>query len=362
MKEQFKTHKFRPASLERIQQCNTILAEYANQGFSLTVRQLFYQLVARGLIPNTMRSYKRIVNLCVNAREAGLMDWHAIEDRARGILYPPHWENPAKAIKALHDQFRIDRWNDQDCHIEVMIEKDALAGVLEGICEDLDVRLIPNRGYSSASTMYRHAQRLMDHHDDGYEVHVFYLGDFDPSGLDMDRDIYERLRLYSNYASINFQRLALTMEQVEEHNPPPNPAKLSDSRAPAFVSQYGYESWELDALDPTTLRALVSEAVTELRDIDIHDKTMKREKGMKEFLQGTIEDWSAKADSEWPNCRGCGRNLADEETYECNVWYEPDRRKFDDEWVETGVFKVEVYCSDCYEEANGEVEPWRIGL
>lgn len=295
MKEQFKELNFRPASLARIEQLNVILDEYAAMGFRLTVRQLFYQMVARGLIPNTQRMYKNMVNLITNGRLAGMIDWNMIEDRVRQIIYPGHWKDPADIVRAAAQSFRVNRWEDQPNHIEIMIEKDALAGVLESVCSDLDVRLIPNRGYASSSTMYRHGWRMYDRKSqDGKELYVLYLGDFDPSGLDMDRDIVERLKLFSYYQQIHFERLALTMPQIEEHDPPPNPAKMSDSRVWKFIAEHGDQSWELDALPPNILRDLVETRIIELRDETIWDATMEVEDGYRSDLENFVEQWEAE--------------------------------------------------------------------
>ncbi|MEN6507009.1 MAG: hypothetical protein ABFD92_20940 [Planctomycetaceae bacterium] len=297
MKEAFKSFNFRADTLETIGQVNGILVDYAKQGFVLTVRQLYYQLVSRGYIPNNIRSYKRIVGVVGDGRLAGMIDWAMIEDRGRDVLYPAHWDTVADIAHAAAAQFRIDRWQNQGVHIEVMIEKDALAGVLQPICRELDIRLSPNRGYSSLSALYEHAQ-LMQQMSliNGKDVHLFYLGDHDPSGLDMDRDIADRLRMFTSGTRIYFERLALTEPQIEEYDPPPNPAKESDSRFLAYVEEHGDESWELDALDPVLLRDLVKDAVLELRDEEAYQRVMSREEPMRAELEDFANDWEARND------------------------------------------------------------------
>ncbi len=294
MREWFKDTNFKPDTQALIVLANRILAEYAAQGFRLTLRQLFYQLVARGHIPNTQRMYKNLGTHIGNARLAGLIDWAMIEDRARSTDWPAHWEDPAEMVKAAAEQYRIDKWADQPNHVEVMVEKDALSGVLQPVCRDLDVRFTANRGYSSLSHFYRIGKRLEGEMNEGKEVHVLYLGDHDPSGLDMDRDIADRLELFSGYEfdySFYVNRLALTMDQVDEYDPPPNPAKLSDSRARGYIDLFGPTSWELDALDPTTLANLVTDAVEDLRDEDLWTEAVAREEEQREELTKFVDDY-----------------------------------------------------------------------
>jgi hypothetical protein len=287
----FEAHAFKPDSLVKIGQLNEILSEYARQSLVLTVRQLYYQMVSRAYIPNNQREYKKLVALLTDARMAGLIDWDMLEDRNRTILYLSHWENPGQIVEAAHDSYRKDLWETQVVHVEVMLEKDALAGVLQDVCEELDVRLIPNRGYSSASTMYRHGRRLHWAHRAGKQIQILYLGDYDPSGLDMDRDILSRLELFAGGICIDFRRLALTEEQIETYNPPPSPAKLSDSRAEAFIAEHGEDVWELDALEPTVLRDLVHDAILEYRDDELWDELVQEQEEEKAALLSFVESW-----------------------------------------------------------------------
>ena len=299
MKEVFEVQSFRPKTLALIALMDGILKEYAEQGYVLTVRQLYYQMVARDHIPNNIQSYKRLVSHCANARKAGLLDWAYLHDTARRTLYPPSWRDPAHIIKSAADQFRVNRWENQPWRVLVMIEKEALAGVFGGPCDEHHVRLYPNRGYTSLSYMYmvgKMIQRMVD--DDGHQVAVIYFGDHDPSGMDMDRDIADRLSMFSGYTDFDFHRIALTMEQVQQYDPPPDPAKLTDSRAPAYIAQYGYESWELDALQPKVLVDLLEAQITDYKDQDIWDETMEKEATMVEELQAMAKKYKEEKEAE----------------------------------------------------------------
>lgn len=283
MKEQFIQRTFNAASRSTIETVNQILDEYEAQGFRLSLRQLYYQLVARDYIPNNVRSYKNIGSLVSNARQAGLIDWNMIEDRNRETVISNHWDNPGEIIEAAAYQFKIDKWETQPWHVEVMVEKDALSGVLYPVCRDLDVGITANKGYSSSSTMYEIGHRIRRAVRHGKHVCLIYLGDHDPSGIDMTRDVRERLEMYSGH-SIDLVRLALNMDQVEQWRPPENPAKETDARFAGYVVKYGNSSWELDAVEPAQLAALVRDSVELHRDQLLWDISLATEKAMKNEL------------------------------------------------------------------------------
>ena len=297
MKELFIVHNFSPASSGLIDIVNGILEEYEIQGFRLSLRQLYYQLVARDYIPNTQRSYKNVGSLVSNARQAGLIDWDMIEDRGRSTVTTSHWSNPGEIVRAAARQFRIEKWADQPYHIEVMVEKDALSGVLEPVCRQLDIGITANKGYCSSSTMYEIGRRLDYHrHQNGKEICVLYLGDHDPSGIDMTRDVEERLQMYSRFHGVEVVRLALNWDQVEQWQPPENPAKETDARFAAYQAEYGDSSWELDAVEPAQLASLVQDAVMTRRDIDLWSKAVEEENRMRSELEEFADNYGVRDD------------------------------------------------------------------
>ena len=279
MKIAYIEKRFQARTLAAIETANGIIAEYEAQGLALTLRQLFYQHVARGLIANTERAYKRLGQTVGDARKAGLIDWTAIEDRTRNLTAWRTFESAADAARNAAETFEMALWADQAHYVEVWVEKEALAGVIEGICAPLRVPFFSCRGYVSLSTIHEAAQRLRAE-SQGRTCVVLHLGDHDPSGFDMTRDNRDRLELFE--AMIEFRRIALNMDQVEAHDPPPNPVKVKDSRAPGYIAEYGRESWELDALDPASLRDLIEASVSEYRDEAAWRKSVtveKRERG-----------------------------------------------------------------------------------
>jgi hypothetical protein len=258
---------FSPASLWIIDKANEIIREYQGQGYDLTLRQLYYQFVARDLIANRQTEYKRLGSIINDARLAGLIDWESIVDRTRGERGNQHWNSPAQILEAAARSYQIDKWEKQSHRLWVFIEKDALSGVIEGICCDLDVPFLSCRGYTSQSTMWSMAMQMRYALDAGQTPIILHLGDHDPSGLDMTRDIVDRLELFVE-EPILVERLALNMDQVLKYNPPPNPAKITDSRASKYIDEYGGESWELDALEPSILVGLIRSYVFMYRDVD----------------------------------------------------------------------------------------------
>jgi hypothetical protein len=264
MKTEYRNIKIGPARLDMIGVANQIIEEYQAQGFVLTVRQLYYQFVARDLIRNNQREYKKLGALISDGRLAGLIDWDALEDRTRSVEEITTWADPASILRGVIAGYKTDRWWDQEMRFEVWIEKEALAGVFEPICTELEIPFFCCRGYTSLSAMHEAYERLEAHTDAGQTVYILHFGDHDPSGMDMSRHIVDQLNEFG--LDLELDRLALNMDQVAQYNPPPNPAKMTDSRAEGYVMEYGYDSWELDALEPAVLADLVRSTVEAYRD------------------------------------------------------------------------------------------------
>lgn len=281
--------KFRTKALHRIAQANVIITDLDQQGYKLTLRQLYYQFVARGLLDNTMREYKNLGIVINDARLAGRIDWDAIEDRTRKLEKLSHWDCPADIINASAEQYRRDKWEEADVRIEVWVEKDALVSVIGRTAERFDVAYMSTRGYGSQSEMWGAAQRFEHYVNNGQRVVLLHLSDHDPSGVDMTRDIDDRLNKVFG-VPVDVQRIALTMAQVRQYSPPPNPAKTTDSRAAAYIDQYGDKSWELDALHPSVIDQLIADAIMGMRDDDIWRNAMDQQNEEQEVLRGLAAD------------------------------------------------------------------------
>lgn len=287
-KIQYKEISFRQKSLDLINLINGVIAEYSKQGYELTLRQAYYQLVARGYIENNERSYKNIGGLINDGRLAGLIDWHSITDRTRSLRARSHWDKPQDIIYSAKYSYLLDKWEGQPNYVEVWVEKDALVDIVGQACRPLDTPYFSCRGYTSQSEMWTAAQRFIRQKNREGRF-IIHLGDHDPSGIDMTRDIQERLDMFG--ANVHVKRVALTMNQVNTYNPPPNPAKITDSRCGKYIDQYGDESWELDALQPQMLVNLITSEVTALRDDKIYQAVCYREEREKEELQTVADEY-----------------------------------------------------------------------
>lgn len=330
MKEYFRYHKFKPEARATVDLCRQIVQSFHSQGLRLTLRQLFYQLVVRNAVKNTEKDYKRLSPLLSDARLVGFIDWQAIEDRIRRPWAHSEFADLDELVQAALDSYRLPRWSDQPNYVELWVEKDALAGVLQPLADEFHVTLMVNRGYSSQSAMYDAAKRFLaacwgddlayetmydravrdrgtnglrkEHierlkevkHLDPESLHegkrrpiLLYLGDHDPSGEDMVRDIGARLAMFG-VKGLEVRKLALTMDQIAEHNPPPNPAKMSDPRAADYVAKHGNESWEVDALGPDVLDRIIRDAFEGLVDRGLMRAIVRKEERDKAQLRRAV--------------------------------------------------------------------------
>lgn len=286
----YQNKRFNKNTLEVIDQANSIIEEYAEQGFKLTLRQLYYQFVARDLIPNKVSEYKRLGIIINDARLAGLIDWEMIEDRTRNLKTISSWNSPSEIINIASEQFKMDLWKNQKFRVEVWIEKEALAGVFEPICNELRVPFFSCRGYTSQSEMWGASIRLLNYDRKRQRPIILHFGDHDPSGIDMTRDIFERMEIFGCHF-IEIRRLALNFDQIEQYSPPPNPAKETDSRFKAYLRKYGNESWEIDALEPQVLSRLVSSEISTLIDERKWIKALKKEKAERKKILNVSNNW-----------------------------------------------------------------------
>lgn len=265
-KIQYKYQRLQKKTLNLVFKANEIIEEYQEQGFELTVRQIYYQFVTRGLIENSMKSYLLIGRILNQGRMCGYIDWNAIVDRTRNIYKNSHWDSPKDILEAAAQRYKLDTRADQPYYIEVWIEKNALLGVIEPICQKLDVLYLPCIGYYSLSAMWRAANRFKIESKPSI---IFHLGDHDPSGIQMTEDIQNRLDKFG-VEDVTVKRIALNLDQVKKYNPPPNFAKESDSRAAEYIVKFGRQSWELDALSPSVITKLIKtnvDAITNKKKI-----------------------------------------------------------------------------------------------
>ena len=284
-----------------------IVGDLNNKGYKLTLRQLYYQLVSKDLIPNRDVVYKKLGRVLDDCRYGGHVDWDAIEDRGR-IPFLPYWVSGIKdAIRDTINQYRLNRQKDQPVHVEMWTEKDAISGILKRAIYPYHIRLMINKGYSSSTAMYQAYNRFLDIINQGRKVVVIYFGDHDPSGCDMVRDIQERIKDFLCKGSridippdinidqfikdgFEIKRIGLTLEQVKTYNLPPNPAKITDPRAKGYIQKYGKLSWEVDALSPDVLIQIVSESIESIIDMSKYEDICSKEMSDKITLKEMIKE------------------------------------------------------------------------
>ncbi len=283
----YKDKKFGPEALAILGWANQVIESYEARGYSLTIRQVYYQGVQKGLIANTPASYIYLQKTLSEGRLAGLVSWTAIEDRGRNLMGHRTFSGPGEAVAGVLNEYKIDMWAGQKFRPEVWVEKAALEGVVGRICNELRVDFYATRGYDSQSQSWRAGRRFAEYVERGQVPIVIHLGDHDPSGIDMTRDNRERLSLFAGF-NVNVVRVALNMDQVETYRLPPNPAKMSDARAADYVANYGDESWELDALSPETMHDLIRDEVAKLRDEELWTEKLTEEVEDKQVLESII--------------------------------------------------------------------------
>ena len=295
-------YRWKADTYELLAHCRNITEEYMKMKIKITLRQLYYDLVSTNVIPNHDVVYKRISSLLTDARYLGLIDWSAIEDRNRPHRMHMEWENTHDAIQFIISRFRLPRWSDQEYYLELFTEKDALSSIIQPVCDNWHIRFNVNKGYSSASIMYQLGKRIAKKiEEEEKEVILIYIGDHDPSGLDMVRDIDKRIIEFLEegdfcYDSNMFhiRHIALTMDQVKELNPPPNPAKITDPRAKWYIQKYGKTSWEVEALKPKYLMNLVNIEIQRYVNNKKYDSWIKQEEEEKQDMRNFAKQYKNK--------------------------------------------------------------------
>jgi len=289
MKERFTDKVFKDEQMKMIRWADGVLTKYQKEGYSMTVRQLFYAAVSINLLPNVQPEYSKLGDLLTDARLAGYLDWDAIVDRGRMTREIDTYESPLAIMRQTVSRFKTDKWQSQSNYVEAMIEKQALEGVVAPVCAKLEIPFTSNKGYASSTIAYDVAKRLQERRRAGKMVHILYAGDHDPSGLDMGRNLKERLELLSD-GTVYIHRIALNRDQIDHHHLPANPAKDKDPRYPAYKELHGKDSWEMDALPLEELAGVFTKSVMQLRDERLWQRDFQAQEEMRDQLQAMQEE------------------------------------------------------------------------
>lgn len=300
-----------------VETANGIVARATRQNIVLTLRAIYYQFVSRfpfildpthqdeGRSPNTQQNYKRLGETLNVGRLVGLMSWEAMEDITRNVIEQPNWPGPLDFLDDAARWFAADLWENQPIRPYLWIEKDAQLGTFQALCRRMRVPLFSCRGNVSQSEMWKAGQSFREVFDKGQTPVVLYAGDHDPNGLDMTRDVHDRLALFAE-EEVEVRRILLNMDQIQDFAPPPNPVKLTDSRAGKLLPDGTYtpgsyrekmrlaghdpdECFEMDAMDAAEMVRIATEAIDELRDPDLWNEALEREGRLRGAVRDVID-------------------------------------------------------------------------
>lgn len=255
-----------------------------------TVRSVCYKLFTQGFIEDmSVRSTQRVSVQLVYARENALIPWEWLVDDTRKASRASLWDDPAQIIKAAVQSYRRDYWQDQLHRVEIWSEKGTVGGVLAGILDEYGVTFRVMKGFGSATALHDVAQLSKQ----GKPLTVFYIGDYDPSGMYMsEMDIPTRFTKYGGVA--NFKRIALLITQCKNLPSFDAGTKITDMRYKWFIGQYGHTCWELDALDPNDLRECVKGAIVSMLNIDMWNRAIEIEKVEVASMQDFHQVWQTR--------------------------------------------------------------------
>jgi hypothetical protein len=260
-----------------------------------TARQIYYQMTVRKLVEKTESGYRQVIDLSINMRKSGRIPYEFIVDNTRSVAKPSTFDNVDEVLTTIVGCYRKALWSGRPSRIQVWLEKDALASVIEPITAKYDVPLFVARGYSSLSFLHNDAKPIVEGWAAaGLPITVLHLGDFDPSGRDAARKIGEDLREFCPGAELDFIELAVTTEQIDRWNLPSRPNKINDPRTKAFERRHSRQSTELDAIPAQHLREIVEDALREHLPDHVYEGLKLREAAERDHLErlvGLAPDW-----------------------------------------------------------------------
>lgn len=292
-----------------------ILPWYQSRGIAPSLREIYYRLVALGL-SNTTSAYKQLSNHLVDARMRDKIPWNSINDESRNVyndnlleyLTPlEHVELAINYLKNCHNLFKVPRWHCQTNYVEVWTEKKSIVGTIMHFLGDREVRIIPVSGFDGWGDAYKHSQRLesvirnAEKYGIKLQIHILYLGDFDPSGEAIDVHLKQQLSYFGfGPDNVKFRRIAVTAEQIQEYNLPSKPGdkqtldKLeNDSRTKAFIAEHGeLYAVELEALTakvPDQFEKLVQTEVDNLHDDELYQEQLAKAEHKPQYISGLVQ-------------------------------------------------------------------------
>lgn len=255
--------------------------------YPMTVRQLFYQIVSRAVLQNNDRCYKKVSRVMNKARQDGRCRWEYIVDRSRPEYAPNVFKDAQGYAEVVRRSYRKDYWELQPNHVEVWTEKDAIIGCIEGLTNELGITVRVGRGFNSATKRHQIEVLFRQIERNGKNIFVLYLGDHDPSGVAIEKDLCEKI-----HANFSIKRIAIHKADIRLFDLPPLRVKLSDSRSVEFVRNHGPDCVELDALPANELRSRIQNAVYSLMDMTKWERAIEIEKAEMASIISSMELWN----------------------------------------------------------------------
>ena len=264
-----------------------LIYAWAQEHKPVTVRQLYYRLSTLDAVPKTEAGYKAVGRLCTLMRKRGEIPYEYFADSTRWQRKPRTFNNMQDALNDTATHYRRALWQEQQGVVEIWIEKEALVGVIFEVTSEWDVGLMPVKGYPSQTYLHAAGKSINAATSAGKKSHIFYFGDYDPSGVDIFRNIAEQLKIFAPDADLEISRVAVTEAQIRYLQLPSRPTKRSDSRAKGFSDI----SVELDAIEPSVFRDMVRNCIFSIIDRRTLEETLKIEKLEQESINMFVSNF-----------------------------------------------------------------------
>jgi hypothetical protein len=260
----------------------------------LSVRGVFYRVMSAGAVEKSEKAYAAVQREVLKLRRSGILPYEWIADGTRWHVKSRSWDSVEDALDDAASSYRRGLWQDQDVYVEVWSEKEAISSIVSPITNRWDVPLMIARGFASESFLWTTAETIRAA---GKPAVVYQLGDHDPSGISAWRHIQRRLTDFAPDVDITFERLAVTEDQIADHDLPTRPTKITDSRAKTFIG----DSVEVDAIPTRILRGIVEDGITSWIDPEQLRITQMVEAEELEGLKALANRWTPpqQPDPEW---------------------------------------------------------------